>query len=82
LFASDERVRDDLAWVQCCVPFGAIAEHESFEEYDLNDGTNDKRDVNKNARGRSSTGFGGREDEFGEDDPEADSDEQKGALGN
>jgi len=67
--------------VECCVSFCAIAEHEAFEENHLNDGTDDKREVNENARGRIPTDFGGREDESGEDDPEADSDEQKGTLG-
>lgn len=67
--------------MQRCVSFGAIAEHEAFEENDLKNGSNDKREVNENARGRSPANTGGRKDESGEDDPKADGDEQEGALG-
>ena len=65
-----------------CVSFGTIAEYEALEENDLKNGGNDKREVNENACCRSLIDVGGRKDELGEDDPEADSDEQKGTLGN
>ena len=80
MFASVEHVRDDLARVECCVPFRPVAEYKAFEENNLKNGSDDKRDVDENARSRSLAGIGGWEDESREDDPEADSDEQEGAL--
>ena len=63
-----------------CVSFRPVAEHKAFKENDLKNGSDDKRDVNENTRGCSLAGIGGWEDESREDDPEADSDEQEGAL--
>jgi len=82
LFTSVEHVRDDLTRVKRGISFGAVAEDEALEEDDLKNGADDKGEVNENTRGRSSTGVGGRENEPGEDNPEANGDEQEGTLGN
>jgi hypothetical protein len=81
LFASVEPVRDNLAGMKRRVSFGPIAEDEALEQDDLENGANDKRDVNEDGRGRSPADVGGWKDESGEDDPEADGGEEQGSLG-